>query len=65
MSTRLLRLPQVCEQVGISRSQIYKLIASNRFPSPCRIGDRVSAWVSGDIETWIRSQIEERDQERQ
>lgn len=56
----LLRLESVKARVGISRSQIYAMIADGRFPKPIRVrGTRVSVWNSGAIDHWIAAQIGE------
>lgn len=49
----LLRLPQVRERCGLSRSEIYRRIRTREFPSPVRIGLRAVAWKSGAVESWI------------
>ena len=54
-----LRLPQVQAQVGLSRSQIYKLMAEERFPASKKIGTRIAVWVSSDIQAWKQARIEE------
>ena len=56
--TRLLRLKQVILKVGLSRSQIYKLIAKGSFPEQIKIGPKISAWSERKIDQWISRQIE-------
>jgi prophage regulatory protein len=53
MSEVLLRLPQVRERCGLSRSEIYWRVAARQFPVPVRLGVRAVAWKSGAIEAWI------------
>ena len=50
---RLLRLPDVLRRVGLSRSTVYQLAASGRFPAPVRLSPRTSAWRSDDVQAWI------------
>jgi len=57
-STRLLRLKQVVLKVGLSRSQIYKLIAKGLFPEQTKIGPKISVWPEHAIDQWISRQIE-------
>ena len=57
---QLLRLPQVRQLVGLSRSEIYRLIQLKRFPSSIPLGDRVRAWDSDEIQAWILKRIEAR-----
>lgn len=63
---RLLKLEQVRELVGISRSQIYALISEGLFPSPISLsnlgrsgpGSRCSRWSYQQIQKWIRDKLE-------
>ncbi len=36
----ILRLPQVLEQVNLSRATVYKMIQRSEFPKPVQIGQR-------------------------
>jgi len=57
VSNRLLRLKQVVLKVGLSRSQIYKLIAKGLFPEQIKIGPKISAWPEHAIDQWISHQV--------
>lgn len=57
----LLRLPQVCALTGLSRAYVYNLIATGRFPRSVRLGRRVSAWDSLEVDEWIAQRVAERD----
>ncbi|MGZ8955491.1 MAG: helix-turn-helix transcriptional regulator, partial [Methylovulum sp.] len=35
--TKILRLRQACDKVGIGRSSIYTLIAAGKFPKPIQL----------------------------
>ncbi|MDV7201481.1 AlpA family transcriptional regulator [Roseovarius sp. 10] len=48
-------MPQVIEQTGISRAQIYALIGCDQFPRPIRIGKRAVGWIEADIQAWINA----------
>ena len=50
---RLLRLPEVRQRVGLSRTEIYRRIKRNTFPSPVRLGPQSRAWDSAAIDRWI------------
>ena len=56
-TTKFLRLPSVIEKVGLSRSQIYKLIQRGDFPEPVKIGSKVSVWIEGKLEVWMDAQV--------
>ena len=54
METRLMRLPQVLERLGVARSTLYRLVAEDpTFPRPVKVGRKVVAWRSDLLEEWI------------
>lgn len=50
---RLIRLSEVCDMVGLSRSTIYQRIAAGTFPPNCRVGARATRWRMADVEDWM------------
>ena len=65
-TSRLLRMPQVQAQVGLSKSQIYKLIEQGSFPKQIRESAKESLLgSSGDIEAWVEQRVLESTQEEQ
>jgi prophage regulatory protein len=61
MSTpRLLRLREVMERTGKSRSAIY---AEPGFPRKVKIGKRAVAWREDEIEAWLAAATARRDKE--
>jgi len=58
ISSRILRLPEVKNRVGYSKSSIYRLIAKGNFPQPIKLGDRASGWLEIHIDNWILNKIE-------
>lgn len=57
-SRRLLRIKQVIELTGRSRSLVY---GDPSFPRPVKVGARASAWVADEIDAWITARIAARD----
>ena len=53
LQTKLLRLPQVKESTGLSKSSIYARIAEGTFQKQISIGPRLVVWVESDIQNWI------------
>lgn len=51
----LIRLPEVCRQVGISKSTIYELINEESFPQPIKLG-RYSRWSQDEVQAWVEQQ---------
>ena len=56
---KLLRLKEVSELTGISRSRILRLVSEGKFVKPTHADLPImTAWVSSNIEEWIEKQIE-------
>jgi prophage regulatory protein len=58
---QILRLPQVRQRVGLSRSQIYMLISQGLFPRQVPLGVRARGWSADEIQAWIAERVRERD----
>ena len=58
MTHKILRLPEVKETTGLSRSSIYLRIANKEFPSPISLGGRAVGWLESDIQSWLNERIE-------
>lgn len=58
MPIRILRLPEVKERTGLSRSTIYLYIARGAFPGSISLGPRAVGWVESDIEAWLQARIQ-------
>ena len=54
---KFLRISDLKEKVGLSRSQIYKLIADGDFPKQDKLGERISVWSESEIEEWMRRKV--------
>lgn len=57
MAKILLRKKQVQERVGLSRSEIYRLMKLGRFPKSVPLGERIRAWDADSVEAWIQERI--------
>ena len=58
MTESIIRLPEVQNRTGLSRSEIYRREALGQFPQRVSIGVRSVGWVSGEIQIWVEQQIE-------
>ncbi|MET3717336.1 AlpA family transcriptional regulator [Pseudomonas sp. PvP001] len=58
---RVMRLKDVIDTTGLSRSTVYKYIADGIFPRPVTLGDRCVGWVDSEVYDWLLARIEERD----
>lgn len=50
---RALRLTQVSEITGLSKTQIYRLIKRGQFPVPAKLSARVVAWEERTVDKWL------------
>jgi prophage regulatory protein len=53
MDEKILRVRQVSERVGLSRSTIYRLIRLGKFPPSQTVGLQAVGWRASAIEAWI------------
>ena len=51
--TKVLRLPKVLEKIGISRSQLYRLINQGEFPKQYHLSIRTAVWNEAEIDAWL------------
>lgn len=62
MLYRILRLDQVLDRTGLSRSTIYHYISIGAFPKQVMLGGgtsgRAVGWIESEVEEWIARQIE-------
>lgn len=61
MSDNILRINQVIQKTGLSRSVIYEEIKNGRFPKQVKLAKRSSGWLESEINKWIKERIAERD----
>jgi prophage regulatory protein len=60
--SRLLRLAQVEDRLGLKRSAVYKLISEGVLAKPLKIGLRASRWPESEIERFIQARVTEAGQ---
>ena len=65
MPNRFLRLPQVLDRTGLSRSTLYLRISEGTFPKQVSLGARSVAWIEAEVEDWISRRIDGRENDRQ
>ena len=56
---RLIRIREVMNLTGLSRSYVYELAAQGRFPSSVLLvpGGTSRAWVYGEVQDWLNQRI--------
>ena len=50
--SRLMRLPEVIQLTGVSRSTIYRWMANGEFPKQISLGANTVAWLETDVGDW-------------
>lgn len=61
---RFIRLKEVINKVGLSRSSIYRRIANDGFPKPILLGGRACGWIESEVDEWLMQRVRKsRDQE--
>ena len=61
MANSILRLPDVKQKTGQSRSTIYDKVQRGEFPAPVKLGERAVGWVEAEVEAWVKDRITARD----
>lgn len=59
----MLRMPEVIQRTGLSRSTIYALMADDKFPRQIKVSKNTAAWLEHEIEDYLIARIAERGQE--
>ena len=57
MSYKIMRLPEVIQMTGLSRSTIYLRMAKGSFPQTISLGERAVGWLLSDIEAWLDARV--------
>lgn len=52
-SDRIIRIREVIEITGLSRSSIYLLIKKGEFPAQVKLSTRSSGWFRREIKNWV------------
>ena len=53
----IIRLPQVKQRTGLSRSTIYALIKGGLFKPPISLGARAVGWLETDVSDFIEARV--------
>lgn len=52
---RLIRLKEVLNISGLSRTSLYRSVGRNDFPAPVQLSARAVAWRHGEVIAWVES----------
>ena len=54
---RILRLSEVKERTGLSRSTIYLAISKGGFPQAVNLSIRCVGWLESEVDAWIAARV--------
>lgn len=54
---KLVRLRQVLDRVGVSRSTLYEMVRRGEFPQQRRLSIRCVGWVESEVDAWIMRRV--------
>ncbi|MCB1660361.1 MAG: AlpA family transcriptional regulator [Pseudomonadales bacterium] len=55
--SRIIRLREVINRVGLCRATIYNLIKKGQFPNQVSLGLNSVGWIESEVQTWIDIRI--------
>ncbi len=58
---KILRLRQVLEMTGLSKSTLYLYIQNHQFPCQVPLGPKRVGWIEEEVARWISERIQIRD----
>ncbi len=61
---KIIRLKDVIEITGLSRSTIYARMSIGEFPVSVNLGGNAVGWVSSEVCAWLENRITERDERK-
>lgn len=59
----MLRMPEVIQQTGLSRSTIYALMADGKFPRQIKVSENTAAWLAHEVDAYLQDRISMRNSE--
>ena len=60
---KILKVKQVAAEMNMSIPQVYKLVSLGKFPKQIKLGERASGWLKSELDSWLQSRVDERDEE--
>jgi prophage regulatory protein len=59
---RFMRIGEVVNTVGLSRSEVYRLMGQDAFPKPIKISvgrNAPALWVAVEVRAWIQARVDD------
>jgi prophage regulatory protein len=61
---RFLPVADVSRKVGLCKTTIYNYVSKGTFPAPIPTGTKRVAWLESEIDTWMQSHVNQRNNAR-
>jgi prophage regulatory protein len=52
-----MKLNEVINTTGLSRSSIYAYMSKDNFPKPIQLGPRAVAWIEEEVQGWLMERV--------
>lgn len=62
-SKRVMRIQEVIELTGTSRSTVYRWVGEGKFVKPIKLSATSIGFLASEVEAWLDSKIQARDAE--
>jgi prophage regulatory protein len=50
---RVIRVPEVLNRIGTSRTHLYRLIKANKFPAPVKLSEKLIGFYEHEVEEYL------------
>ena len=60
VSEKILRKPDIREQVKLSYATVYRLEREGKFPQRIQLGGNSVGWIESEVQGWIKQKASER-----
>ncbi|EGQ8014062.1 TPA: AlpA family transcriptional regulator [Vibrio cholerae] len=61
---KVIRLKEVIELTGLSKSSIYRMASDDKFPKPLSLGARSVGWIESEVTQWLAEKLGARNQQK-
>ncbi|WP_309477157.1 helix-turn-helix transcriptional regulator [Marinomonas foliarum] len=61
INMRVMKLNEVINTTGLSRSSIYAYMSNGNFPKPIQLGPRAVGWIEVEVREWLQEKLNARN----
>jgi prophage regulatory protein len=58
---KVMRIQSVLQKTGLSKTQLYRMMHDGAFPAPASLSQRIRAWDSLEVESWLEERFAKRE----